>query len=296
MPAPLIFRRLVLAVGHGDASTETMREVAELARLLGLDLHCVLVEDEALFTLTALPFARELRLPNHEWRPIETTRLADEYAGMARELRRTLAQLGVAHALEVLRGDPAASIGTLCQASDIIVLADAGTGRRPRLLPVDRLQEAARRSAASVLLLPARPPTRATPVAAMLADSADRSLEVAARIAASTGAALLVVLAGAAAGAAETVRATAASLGVPARLLEIREAPGRDLAGLLHALGRTHERLIVLDHAAWPMAGDGIASRLAAARGVPVLVIEAPRDGDAAAPPASDAGAGATSR
>ncbi len=278
MPRPIAFRRLVLALGHGDAPPSMMRNAAELARLLGLDLHCMLIEDESLFGLTGLPFVRELRLPTHEWSAIRPGRLEDEYAQMARDLRRTLAQLGVAHALEVLRGDPATFIGTLCAASDIIVLADAGGARRPRLLPADRLTEAARRSAASVLLLPAAATSRSAPVAAVLAGPADRSLEVAARIATSTGAALLVVLAAAPEAADQAVRDAAAALGVPARRLEIRRAPSRDLSDLLAALGRTHERLIVLDHAAWPMAGDGIADKLAPARGAPVLVIEPPRD------------------
>jgi hypothetical protein len=267
------FRRLVVAMAQGEASQATLRQAAELARRMRLDLHCLLVEDEALFGLAGFPFARELRLPTHEWRKVETGRLADEFAHLAAELRATLdrlgTSLGIVQALEVQRGDPAECLGGLCLASDMVVLA---ASRAPRPHPLLRLQQAALRSAASVLLLPPVPTRRATFVAAILAGPADAALPVAAGIAAVAGEALLLVQAGAAAEEAGMLVRRAEALGVPPSRIAVRRAGGTAPDDLLAALGATRESLIVLDHAAWPQ--EETALGLAAARGVPVLLIE----------------------
>lgn len=276
MAAPPVFRRLVLEVGHGAAGPATLRGAADVARLLHLALHCVLVEDAALFDLPVLSFARELRLPTHEWRPLDAGRLADDFAAMAAGLRHNLAALGASHgiaqALEVQRGDPELCLGGLCSAGDIIVLAEAGPGW-PRTHHAARLQAMAQHSAASVLLLPAVAPVTAAPVAAVLANPDDPSLAVAAGIAACAGAGLRVVLA---AGDPAMVASRAASLGVPAARVTVRGADGHDPASLAAALdvamGAARERLLVLDAAAW--GADGLAAILAQARGVPVLLVE----------------------
>ena len=123
MPSQGLFRRLIIELGHGDASAEALRVAADLARLLGLDLHAVLIEDQALFDLTDLPFAREIRLPTHDWHPFNAARLADEFGHLASQARRQLAGIGAlhggVHALEVLRGDPATCILGLCRTAQL---------------------------------------------------------------------------------------------------------------------------------------------------------------------------------
>lgn len=273
---PAQFRRLVLAVGHGEAGPATLRGAAEAARLLHLALHCVLIEDEALHLLPTLPFARELRLPTHEWRPLDPVRLAQDLAAteaaLRRDLQRLAARLGIAQAVEVQRGDPEACLGGLCVAGDIVVLAADPAGR-PRPHPAARLHQAALRSAASVLLLPAAPPPPAAPVAVLLAGPDDRALDVAAGIARDSGAPLLAILAGGDPGA---VAARVAQLGIGADRLVLRPATAHGLAALAAALGATRAQLLVLDLAAWDGAGEGgplLAEALAQARGVPVLLL-----------------------
>jgi hypothetical protein len=268
MKAPDRFRRLVLAVGHGEAGPATLRGAAAAARLLDLALHCVLIEDEALHLLPALPFARELRLPTHEWRPLDPAGLAQDLAATEAALRRELAsiaaRLGIAQVLEVQRGDPEACLGGLCVAGDIVVLAAK---------PDSRLHQAALRSAAAVLLLPAAVPPPTAVVAVLLAGPDDPALEVASRIAQGSGAALLAVLAGGDPGA---VAARVAQFGIGADRLVLRAAAGRDLPALIAALGGTRAQLLVLDLATWDGAGEGgpvLAEALAQARGVPVLLL-----------------------
>lgn len=180
------FHRLVLAVAHGQAGPALLGRAAEAARLLRLALHCVLIEDEALATLAALPFVRELRLPTHDWRPLDPARLAAEHAAAEAALRHTLAalaaRLGIAQALEVQRGDPELCFGGLCAAGDIVVLADP-----PHR--AERLRRLARHSPAAVLLLPARP-ARPAQVAALAGDPAQATAE---RLAQAAGMALRVV-------------------------------------------------------------------------------------------------------
>ena len=53
--------------GSGSVDRDTLRAAAEFARLLQLEMLGVFIEDRALLGLGALPFARELRLPGHDW-------------------------------------------------------------------------------------------------------------------------------------------------------------------------------------------------------------------------------------
>ena len=180
------FQRLVLAVAHGEAGPALLGHAAEAARLLHLALHCVLIEDEALARLPALPFIRELRLPTHDWQPLDPARLAAEHEAAEAALRRTLealaARLGIAQALEVQRGDPVLCFGGLCTAGDIVVLAD-----RPHREA--HLRSLARRSPAAVMLLPAGP-ARPAGLVALAGDPARATAE---RLAEAAGAALRVV-------------------------------------------------------------------------------------------------------
>lgn len=264
------FRRLVLALGQGEAGPATLRGAAALARLLRLGLHCVLIEDAALAALPALPFVRELRMPTRQWRALEPALLADDLAAAEAALRRELARLGIEAALEVQRGDPVVCMGEVCVAGDIVVLAAAG---QPRLHPQEMLQQVALRSAASVLLLPAGPMAAGGTaagggaVAALAAMPDDAALDAAARIAAAADMNLLVLLA---AGDPAAAMAHAVRRGVPAQRVTVRLATGD--AALEAALGAERPVLLVLDHAAWD-ASD-MAEALARRRAVPVLLLE----------------------
>jgi hypothetical protein len=63
------------------------------------------VEDEALLALAERPFARELRLPSHEWQPVEAGHIAAELRHAAADARRLLHEVaatrGVSNAFEV---------------------------------------------------------------------------------------------------------------------------------------------------------------------------------------------------
>jgi hypothetical protein len=269
-------RRLIVELCHGGADEQTLRVVAECASVLELD--GLFIEDEAVLTLSELPFAREICLPTHEWQKIEAGRIAAELHRAAqhaqRLLRQAAATLGLPNAFEVRRGDPAETMAAIASGSDVIVIAEpAAPGGR--LAPgLSRVQAAAHGSAASVLLLPAGVTLHRGPVAALLADADDPSLPLAARAAVNTREALLVLLPAGDAAMADKVVERAVALGVPRARVTTRTLGGLHAEDVVHALGRGQEQLVVVTRSASPAGEMPAASRIAADRSVPVLLVE----------------------
>ena len=279
---PADVRRLILDLGQGAADPLALQMAAELAGWLGVDLHGLFIEDEAVLALADLPFARELRLPTHEWSPLDAAGLAAELRHAAEEARRTLTRIlaatRVPGGFEVRRGDPAACLAEISGAGDLVLLALSGSvSARP---PPDaaRTRAAMARGAASALLvLPARPRRRRGPVVVVPEGAADPALEIAARIAAATHEPLTILLRDPGPQAGAAVRDRAAGFGVPRQRVAVAGlAPAGTgaIQGVPAAPPGQNESLIVLGRAA---TGDGVeAAQLAAAHGVPVLLVEAP--------------------
>lgn len=285
---PAEVRRLILDLGQGAADPLALQMAADLAGWLGVDLHGLFIEDEAVLALAGLPFARELRLLTHEWTPLDADSIAAELRHAADEARRMLtgilAAARVPGGFEVRRGDPAACLAEISRAGDMVLLALSGSvSARP---PQDaaRTRAAMARGATSALLvLPARPRRRHGPVVVVPEGAADPALEIAARIAAATHEPLTILLRDPGAGTAEAARDRAAAFGVPRQRVALAglAQPGIGSAeGVSVALAGHGGSLIVLGRAA---TGDGVeAAHLAAAHGVPVLLIEAPPAGEGA--------------
>jgi len=273
------YRRLILDLCHGTSDAESMRAAVEFARLLGLDLHCLFIEDEAVLALAELPFAREIRLPTHDWSPIDVSTIEAELRQAANQTRRLLDKIiegiGISSEFEVLRGDPAACIAALCRSGDIVVIAEPGPPVGRTSYSVMRLQAAAHESAASVLLLPTRLRPRRGPVVAVLADAADVSLDVGCRIATAAEEDLVILLPEPLAAAADRAGERARALGLPRERVTVRPVPGAQADDVLRALSGVRERLIVMTRASSAASDAAGASRIAAARGVPVLLLEA---------------------
>lgn len=262
MSAP-VFRRLVLELTHGPIDDAAMRFVAEFARDLELDLFGVFVEDESLLNLAALPFAREIQLPTHDWRSLDPGSIADDMRRQAetmrRRVRRMLDQMGLRGGFEVRRGDPMHCVAGVCSAADIIVLAGSATPRRPML---ESLRQAAPALPASVLVLPDRPVAHRGPVVVVTESMDDPAVELARDVARRHHARLLVILPGPRGGQGEQHGD-----------IEIRTTPSVETDDVLRALAPVRERLVVIAHTAGLITGIEGASRIAAAGSVPVLVL-----------------------
>lgn len=276
---PPAFRRLIVELSHAGADPAMLRALAGFARLLGLDLHGLFVEDEALHTLAELPFAREIRLPTHEWAPLATDRLAAELRQAAEQARRAMqdvmAQLDVPAVFEILRGDPVSCIADLCCTTDIVVIMRPGSAAAVR--EAVRLHEAAHGTPASVLLLPGVWQPRSGPVVAMLSDAADPALEVAARIVAAGEEGLLLLISGDAPEATRPAVERAVRLGIPRERITEQVIGKADVEAAMIALDDVRERLIVVTRSDTGPGSVAGTARLAAVRRTPVLVVE-PRE------------------
>lgn len=185
------YRRAVLAMGTGNVDRDMLREAAEFARLLELDVLGVFIEDRSLIELAALPFARELRLPGHDWQALEPQRVVNELRAAAEQARRLFRQeigsQGVACSFEVHSGSPAAMASSVAQTTDVLIVMEP--------LAVDMLapgwelvrRAALQSAAAAVLLLPRSGMPRRGPVAAVAASPLDPCFQLALHIAKAMG-------------------------------------------------------------------------------------------------------------
>src|SRR5258707_5853189 len=82
------FRRLVLELGHGGTDAAMMRQAAAFARLAGVELHALFVEDATLLDTGELPFAREINAISGQWRQLRTERLEVDLKAAADQARR----------------------------------------------------------------------------------------------------------------------------------------------------------------------------------------------------------------
>ena len=89
-------RRVILHLHHGATERAIIRAAAELAQMLGVALHGVFLEDEALPELAELPFIREFRLGTGAWQKLDRQQLAEEQRAAAAEARRLLDEAAAA--------------------------------------------------------------------------------------------------------------------------------------------------------------------------------------------------------
>lgn len=228
-------RRVVAGFCYGAADAATMRTVAEFARLLGLDLHCLFIEDEALLALAELPFAREIRLPTHQWSPLTADTIEADIHQAAVQTRRLMdeiiSEVGVPSEFEVLRGDPATCIAAACQTGDIVAVFEQGTPAFPPTHSLARLRAGAHEAATSILLLPTHVKALHGPVVAMLSDAGDAALDITCRLAITANEKLIIFLLklpdSVAAEEAETrARERAQTLGLPSSRISVRTIGG----------------------------------------------------------------------
>jgi hypothetical protein len=265
--------RVVLGLWHATVSATSMQAAAELAQLLSLGLYGLYVEDESLLAMAALPFAREIRLTTHTWTPLSADALEAEMreaALQAQQLLNSAAKTtGIACVFEVVRGDPFSSMAAACRSGDILVIAEQTSPGLPGPRGAWPLPDAVE-PGCSILLLPARPRRAHGSIAVLLADALDPALETACGVAAATGEDLAILLPeGTAPEAARDAAARARAAGLLHQRITARNVHGGNTKDWLDAMGELHERLVVLGRTA-PLAA--IAPRIAAARGVPVLL------------------------
>lgn len=273
------YRRLLLDLRPGGLDRATLRAAAELARLLDVEILGVFVEDQSVVGAAKLPFARELRLPARDWRPVDADRLAADLQAAAEQARLLLLREGEAAGIScrfvVQRGDPATTIANLCSFHDIVAVAEPEEAVERLTGTIGRVRDAALSSAATVLLLPSRPGRSAGPIVALIAAIDDPALAVAARLASASHEPLVVVFAADVTPALTAIRKAVRAVGLPAERVEVLALGSRTVPSLLYALDARQGRLLVMSRNGTTLP-DGVPAQLAEELGTPVLVIEPP--------------------
>ncbi len=294
----MVRRRLVLEVCHGCADMQTMRTAVRFASMLDLGLHGLFIEDTSMLALAELQFVREIRLPTYEWRAIAADRMQAELRHAAAEARRMLNEVaaasGVPNAFEILRGEPGDMIAATLSADDVVVLATPANAGRRLATGFARLYEAVDQSPASVLLLPVGFAPRHGCIVALLSSADDPSLDPAVQIAVRAKEDLLQLLPQDGEYIVRDAEEHAVALGMTRLHVMARQLSALQAEDVLHALGHGRDQLIVVTRHACPAGEIVEASRIAATRGIPVLLVAPGQAGHAPSGGASRAKASTT--
>jgi hypothetical protein len=272
---PHSFKRLVLGL-QPSAPDRTMQLAVELADLLHLDLVGLLLEDTSLRDLAGIPFAREFRSLGGGWHAIDLDRLSYDFELAARNIERMFTQaakrLPTRSQFEIVRGPLAKTFASVSPTDDIVMIVEPVSAAERATQQFIWLLQAAFRSAGAVMLVPPSIVRSKGPVVAVAATPDDPSIHAAAAIAIAAKEKLVIIEADGHDANDRHVHTLATDDLAVERISAARTALP-DPAICAQAFRQTQERLVVMTRGAFE---DATASTIAAARRVPVLVIEPP--------------------
>ncbi|MGH7082054.1 MAG: hypothetical protein ACREFV_06265 [Acetobacteraceae bacterium] len=282
MPGAHRYRRVLVMVREGHAEAPAFRLAAELAHFLALDLEGLFVEDEALVALSALPFARELRVPGHTWQTLDPIRMLEDFrisAGRAHQLlAEAAAELGLEAAFSVRRGDPFATLTDAVDANDILVLAEPGAVGAPALRA--RGRDIFRDGRSGVLLLPPRAVKRRGSIAVLLPGEGSDLVGIGAAMARAAAENLILIAPSRDPWGRTTSEsrdeAALRNAGLPPSRVHRRHVPTDDAGLIALALRAAGARLLVLDRASLGADARGFLARLLTEAAAAVLLLGEP--------------------
>ena len=269
------FSRIVL--GLQSASHPNMRLAVELAELLQLDLLGLLIEDASLRGLGGIPVVREFRPLGGGWHPIDIERISRELDLAAASIQRLFAEsvrgLTTTCKFEVVRGSIVEAIASISRASDIMIIMEPAHPAEHATRQFHWLIEGAFRSAAAVMLVPTHVARQRGAVVAVAATANDPCILAAAAIALAAKESLIVIEAFDGTIDEAELRKAVANTSLNIVRISAGKRSLSDPAALATALQHQRERLVLMTRGA--VAAE-MPSLIAAARRVPVLVIEHP--------------------
>ena len=268
------FKRVVLGL-QPQTPDRMMRLAVELAGLLELDLLGLFLEETGLRDLASLPFAREFRPLGGGWHPIDLDRLSHDMEVAARTTERMFAAaakcLAARSHFAIVRGSTAETIASISQTGDIIMIVEPVTAAERATEQFSWLIEAAFRSAGAVMLVPSRVARTRGPVVAIASAPDDPCVATAAAIATAAGEELVVIAAYESSSDDLPIRKLAAGAALTIKHIAEAKIPPSDPSALSRALNELKERLVVMTR---DVRKRDLALQMAAARHVPILVIE----------------------
>jgi hypothetical protein len=267
MSPPLGFKRVVIGLPQSVASQAAVNVVADLAELLHVELLATFVADSSLYALAGFPAARELRILDHGWQPINLAQIKQDIDHATGAARRCFAEAvgrrAIKSGFDVVTGTDV--MASLIRADDIVAIIEPAH-------PGDKITRqftahlaAALTTARAVLVLPKRIARTTGPVMALASENDDTSIRMALDIAASLNERLIVVsrLGGAVP---RALLADAQKRGVP---VEDVADPGLGTQIDGFAIS-AKERLRVVSR---NRLSDDVSELFATLRGVPLLVV-----------------------
>jgi hypothetical protein len=271
---PHSFRRLVLGLQPG-AHDRAMRLAVELADLLHLDLLGLFLEDTSLLDLAGIPFSREFRPLGGGWHTIDLDRLLHDFELAARSIERKFMgaakRLPTGYQFEVARGSLARTFASVSRRDDIVMIVEPQSPAERATQQFSWLLEAAFKSAAAVMLVPPHIARSKGPVVAIAASAGDPSVRAAAAIALAGKEQLVIVDTDGRDADDPDVRKLAVDTGLSIKHIAAGGLKLTDPTACALAFRQIQERLIVMTRGGF---ADQAASAIAAARRVPVLVVE----------------------
>lgn len=271
---PHSFKRLVLGLQPG-AHDRTMQLAVELADLLHLDLLGLFLEDTNLRDLASIPFSREFRSLGGGWHTIDLDQLSHDFELAARSIERKFVSaakhLLTGYQFEVARGPMAKTFTTFSRIDDIVMIVEPQSPAERATQQFSWLLEAAFRSAAAVMLVPSHIARAKGPVVAIVTSPDDSSIDAAAAIALAAKEELVIIEADGRDIDDTRLRKLAAGTDLIIKRVAADRPGLADPAACALAFRQIQERLIVMTRGA---LADRTASAIAAARRVPVLVVE----------------------
>ena len=271
---PHSFRRLVLGLQPG-AHDRAMRLAVELADLLHLDLLGLFLEDTSLLDLAGIPFSREFRPLGGGWHTIDLDRLLHDFELAARSIERKFMgaakRLPTGYQFEVARGSLARTFASVSRRDDIVMIVEPQSPAERATQQFSWLLEAAFKSAAAVMLVPPHIARSKGPVVAIAASAGDPSVRAAAAIALAGKEELVIVDTDGRDADDPDIRKLAVDTGLSIKHIAAGGLKLTDPTACALAFRQIQERLIVMTRGGF---ADQAASAIAAARRVPVLVVE----------------------
>jgi hypothetical protein len=273
---PHSFRRIVLGL-QPSAHDRTIQLAVELAALLHLDLLGLLLEDTSLRDLANIPFSREFRLLGGGWHAIDLDRVAHDFELAARIIERKFTEaakgLPAGSQFEIARKSLTETFASVSRTDDIVMIVEPQNPAERATQQFSWLLEAAFRSAAAVMLVPPRFTRTRGPIVAIARSTDDPSIHAAAAIASAAQEDLVIFDADGQGANDPGWGQLAATTGQTVQHIAAANIGRADPVAYAQVFRQIQEGLIVITRGAFE---DGVALSIAAARQVPVLVLEPP--------------------
>lgn len=269
-------RRILLALDSSSPRPEMLAEAARLARRLNAELNALFIEDVNLLNLAELPFARHTNLFSRVAEPVDRaameSRLRVQAARMRQAVETAALQAGLRWTFRTVRGRIVEEVIAAAADQDLLLVGWTRRAMDPSYVAGVRWhrREAGASSTARRIAVGSKRPVLVLrdgdilgrPVAVVFdgGPGAQRALQVAAALAATARARLVVLLAG---DVALAELAAAILQDGPATEAEYRALRSTDAATVCAARAATGSGIVVLD-AESPLLADGNGSPLAA--------------------------------